>query len=130
MQNMARMRQSFVSIISADAEWREVQKYFPECKLKRSPYGQWFSYKYNNQSHFNDTVIFIHGGWGKVAASGSTQYVISQWEPRLIINLGTCGGFEGMINKGEIILVTKTIIYDIFEQMGNSEEHIKYYIAQ
>jgi adenosylhomocysteine nucleosidase len=127
---MARMKPSFVVLLSADAEWSEVRKYFPGCKIKHSPYGEWFSYKYNNISDVDETVIYIHGGWGKVAASGSTQYVICTWQPRLIINLGTCGGFEGKIKKGEIILVEKTIIYDIFEQMGDPDEHIKYYCTQ
>jgi adenosylhomocysteine nucleosidase len=72
----------------------------------------------------------MHGGWGKVAAAGSAQYVISRWQPKLVINLGTCGGFKGDIDKGEIILVEKTIIYDIYEQMGDPEEHIRQYLTE
>jgi adenosylhomocysteine nucleosidase len=45
----------------------------------------------------------------------------------LIINLGTCGGFEGRIERGTIILVEKTIVYDIIEQMSDSDEAIKHY---
>jgi len=127
---MARMNPSVVVIISADAEWLEVRKYFTGCKVNHSPYGEWFTHKYNNISNLDETVIFMHGGWGKVAASGSTQYVICQWRPRLIINMGTCGGFDGKINRGDIIFVNKTIIYDIFEQMGDPEDHINYYSAQ
>jgi nucleoside phosphorylase len=41
--------------------------------------------------------------------------------------LGTCGGIEGAVKQGEIILVTKTIIYDIFELMGDPVEHVKFY---
>jgi adenosylhomocysteine nucleosidase len=74
--------------------------------------------------------VFINGGWGKVAAAASTQYAINQWHPKMLINLGTCGGFKGEINQGEIILVEKTLIYDIFEQMGDPEEHIKYYVTE
>lgn len=48
----------------------------------------------------------------------------------MIINLGTCGGFEGEIDKEEIILVEKTIIYDIFEQMGDPTEHIKHFSTE
>jgi adenosylhomocysteine nucleosidase len=53
--------------------------------------------------------------------------VIDTWHLRLVINLGTCGGIEGEIARGEIILVDRTIIYDIYEQMGDFEEHVKYY---
>jgi adenosylhomocysteine nucleosidase len=52
-----------------------------------------------------DPVIFLHGGWGKVSAAASTQFAIYTWHPRIVINLGTCGGFEGEIARGEIILV-------------------------
>jgi adenosylhomocysteine nucleosidase len=72
-------------------------------------------------------LIFLHGGWGKVDAAGSTQYLIDHWTPDLLINLGTCGGFKGKVNRGEIILVDRTLIYDIYELMGDPEAHIAHY---
>jgi len=45
----------------------------------------------------------------------------------MIINLGTCGGFAGYVERGEIILIEKTIVYDIIEQMGDCDEHIAHY---
>lgn len=119
----------FVVIISADAEWQEVIRQFSGYELRFSPYGEWFEVTYMNIKELVKPVLFIHGGWGKVAAAGSAQYVIDTWHPDLIINLGTCGGFEGEINRGQIILVDKTIIYDIYEQMGDPEEHICHYMA-
>ena len=62
-----------------------------------------------------------------MASAGSTQYLINRYKPKLIVNLGTCGGFEGKIERGAIILVEKTIIYDIYEQMGDPDEHIRHY---
>jgi adenosylhomocysteine nucleosidase len=53
--------------------------------------------------------------------------VIDRWKPTLLVNLGTCGGFDGQIERGEIILVDKTIVYDIIEQMGDFDEHIAHY---
>ena len=47
------------------------------------------------------------------------QYVIDKYMPDLIVNLGTCGGFEGSVQQGEIILVEKTYVYDIVELMGD-----------
>ena len=75
-------------------------------------------------------VLFFHGGWGKIAAAASTQYVIDRWDPALLVNLGTCGGFEGEIEKGTIILVERTIVYDIIEQMGDYDEHIGHYTTE
>ena len=71
--------------------------------------------------------LFFQGGWGKIAASASTQYVIDRWAPLLIINLGTCGGFEGRIERGEILLVEKTLVYDLTEQMGDAQQAIDHY---
>jgi len=120
----------FVVLISADAEWRVIRNYFPKATIYPSPYGEWLNYSYEDITRLKQPVVFIHGGWGKVAASASTQYSISRWHPKMVINLGTCGGFEGDIDKGEIILVEKTIIYDIFEQMGDPEEHIKHFSTE
>jgi adenosylhomocysteine nucleosidase len=53
--------------------------------------------------------------------------VIDQFHPDVLINLGTCGGFEGRIEQGTIILVERTIIYDIVEQMTDGAEAIDHY---
>jgi adenosylhomocysteine nucleosidase len=66
-------------------------------------------------------------GWGKVAAAGATQYVIDNFHPEIIINLGTCGGFEGQGQRGDVILADRTVIYDIIEAMGDSKEAINDY---
>jgi adenosylhomocysteine nucleosidase len=71
--------------------------------------------------------LFFQGGWGKIAAAASTQYVIDRWRPELLVNLGTCGGFEGRIERGEILLVEKTVVYDISEQMGDAQQAIDHY---
>lgn len=117
----------YVVLISADAEWRATRNYYPQPEQLTSPYGEWFIQLIHEKGGFRKPVLFFHGGWGKVASAGATQYIISRWQPRLIINLGTCGGFKGSINRGEIILVDKTIIYDIYEQMGDPDLHIRHY---
>jgi adenosylhomocysteine nucleosidase len=53
--------------------------------------------------------------------------VIDRWHPPLIINIGTCGGIEGGIEREEIVLADKTLIYDIYEQMGDANEHLDFY---
>jgi adenosylhomocysteine nucleosidase len=118
---------NFVIIISADAEWKVVKEHYPRRKIYTSPYGEWFEYKHPTHIGLDQSVVFIHGGWGKVSAAGSAQYAITRWHPSMLVNIGTCGGFEGKINRGDIILVEKTIIYDIFEQMGDPDEHILHY---
>lgn len=72
----------------------------------------------------------MHGGWGKVAAAGSTQYAIDRWYPKRIVNLGSCGGFTGQVERGALILAEKTVIYDIIEQMSDPEAAIEHYSVQ
>lgn len=111
-----------VVLISADIEWQAVCSLFPHIELHGSPLGEWLE-----MPHHSRTVIFFHGGWGKISAAASTQYVIDRWKPKLILNLGTCGGFAGRIEKGTILLVERTIVYDILEQMGDFDAHIAHY---
>jgi adenosylhomocysteine nucleosidase len=118
-----------VVIISANIEWQAIRQLFPSILVEESPFGEFFRFPTNRSNHDNKVIVF-HGGWGKISAAASTQYVIDRWNPRLLINLGTCGGFEGEVNRGTIILVDRTIVYDIYEQMGDSEGHIAHYTTE
>lgn len=115
-----------VVLISANAEWKAVKKFYPKAEFHFSPYGEWFSQALSIQGKVEE-IIFFQGGWGKISAAASTQYAIDHWSPNLLVNLGTCGGLAGQILRGEIILVDRTIVYDIVEQMGDFDEHLKHY---
>jgi adenosylhomocysteine nucleosidase len=112
----------YAVLISANMEWKSVKKNYPNEKLQTSSWGEYF---FKDIAHQN--VLFFHEGWGKVAAAGATQYVIDQFKPEILINLGTCGGFEGEIERLDVVLADKTIIYDILEAMGDSKEAIADY---
>lgn len=120
-------------LVSADSEWQAVKEIFSHSEINRSPYGEWFGIaqqELGGRGSANPQtrdLLFFHGGWGKIAAAGSTQYVIDRWQPELLINLGTCGGFAGQVERGTTILVEKTIVYDILEQMGDFAAHIQHY---
>ena len=75
----------------------------------------------NNTHLIPDTshLTLYHSGWGKIASAAMMQYVIDHDAPDLIVNLGTCGGFEGVVKQGDVILVDKTFVYDIVELMGD-----------
>lgn len=112
-----------VILISANSEWKAVKALFSGADINSSPYGEWF----DQVDHGANQVSYFQGGWGKIAAAASTQYVIDRWKPDLLINLGTCGGFAGEIAQGAFILANETIVYDIIEQMGDFDEHIAHY---
>ncbi|NJN94224.1 MAG: 5'-methylthioadenosine/S-adenosylhomocysteine nucleosidase [Anaerolineales bacterium] len=112
------MHQPIVVIISANIEWEVLKTVLPHPPANSSPLGQWFEIDQKIGSTV-EPVLFFHGGWGKIAAAASAQYVLDRWSPRLLVNLGTCGGFEGEIEKGTIILAERTLVYDIIELMGD-----------
>ena len=118
-----------VVIISSNIEWDAIGRIFPDADLQVSPYGQWF------ETHLDikggqQSVIFFHGGWGKISAASSAQYAIDRWSPNLVVNLGTCGGFEGGVEKDTIVLVERTVVYDIVDQMLDAEEAIRDYTTE
>jgi adenosylhomocysteine nucleosidase len=113
---------NFAVLISANAEWRVVKPLFPKAELLTSPYGEYFFAEIGRER-----VLVFHEGWGKVAAAGSTQYVIDHFHPARLINLGTCGGVEGRIKRFDVVAVEKVVIYDIAEAMGDSKEAIAEY---
>lgn len=112
-----------VVLISAIAEWNAVRPLFPDAKIRRFPFGECFEIVLQDEH-----ISFFHSGWGKIASAGSMQYVIDKYSPDLIVNLGTCGGFEGVVQQGETILVEKTYVYDIVELMGDLDI-ISYYAS-
>jgi adenosylhomocysteine nucleosidase len=132
-----------VVLISANAEWQVVRSCFPAAVAESSPLGDWFVAEVRpapagwqpalqapastDWKVSGTPVRFFHGGWGKIAAAASTQYVIDRWQPELLINLGTCGGFAGAIERGTMVLAERTLVYDIIEQMGDADEALAHY---
>jgi adenosylhomocysteine nucleosidase len=106
-------------------EWKALKKVYPKENYQNSPWGEYFYKKIEDQN-----VLFFQEGWGKVSAAGATQYIIDKYNPEFLINIGTCGGFEGEIERYDVVLADKTIIYDIIEAMGDSKEAINDYTTQ
>lgn len=108
-----------VVLVSARAEWDALAPRLAGSPLHDSPYGPWLAHRLGAEE-----VVFFHGGYGKVAAAGSTQYAIDRWHPALLVNLGTAGGFGDGVAVGDVVLATRTVIYDIVERMGDPDEAI------
>jgi adenosylhomocysteine nucleosidase len=115
-----------VVLVSASTEWRAVRRLLSPSRLGASPYGEFFFRTYSVGSGY-EPVLFLYGGSGKIAAAGSTQYVIDRWQPKVLVNLGTCGGIAGRIRRHTVVLVQRTVVYDIVDQMGTPGAVIKRY---
>ncbi len=111
-----------IVLISANIEWQAIQSLFKDPDRQQVSLGECF---YTELDEIK--LIFFHGGWGKVSAAATAQFAIDHFKPDLLVNLGTCGGFEGRIATGAILLVERTVIYDIFEQMTDPEQAITHY---
>jgi adenosylhomocysteine nucleosidase len=118
-----------VVAISANAEWRVVRERLAPLPMQATPYGEWCAADLP-VGDATVPVAFVHGGWGKIAAAASTQYAIDRWHPALFVNLGTCGGFAGAIDRGAVVLVDRTIVYDIIEQMSDQPTAIAHYTTE
>ncbi len=117
---------NIVILVCSDSEWKVViETLAPQNPERSKIYGDWFIDE--NPSNKKHQVIWFHGGWGKIASAGSTQYAIDTWQPELIINIGTCGGFEGHTDIDEIVLVEETIVYDLIDRIGESGKSIRDY---
>lgn len=124
--SVSNVKSRFVALLSADAEWKVVRSVYPGAQVTMSPFGEWVkvAIQVDSQTH---NVAFIQGGWGKISAAASTQYAIDHFGPELLINIGTCGGFDQTLHVGDVILASKTVVYDIVEQMGDPDEAIQGY---
>ena len=101
-----------VVLVSANAEWAGAKPLFPNVAYEATPFGETADLRLGARN-----LTLFHSGWGKIASAASMQYVIDHYSPDLIVNLGTCGGFAGVAQRGDLILVDRTIVYDILELM-------------
>ena len=118
-----------VVVVSAKTEWSVLQEIMPGMELQSSPLGEWFEHEVTVNGE-SESVVFMHGGWGKIPAAASAQYAIDRWSPHLLVNIGTCGGFEGEIDRDAVVLVERTVVYDIHEQMGDPDEAIRHFSTE
>ena len=125
---MASWLKTVVVLISADAEWAAVKKLLSPSCLHRSPFGEFFLC--HSPSNYPQELIYFQGGWGKICAASSTQYVIDRFNPNILFNLDTCGGIEGRIERGKIVLAERTLVYDLVEMMQPGEDIQGFYTTE
>ena len=58
-------------------------------------------------------VVLVQSGIGKVAATIATTLLIEKFQPDLIINTGSAGGFDQELNIGDIVIAESLIQHDV-----------------
>jgi adenosylhomocysteine nucleosidase len=114
-------------IVSAPEEWAAVRQRFGVREAQPAPVGEWFLAAVEGEPRL---VCFFLGGWGKIAAAASAQYVLDRFRPELLVNLGTCGGIGVDVADGDVMLVEETVVYDILDSMGAPGEALAHYVTR
>lgn len=58
-------------------------------------------------------VVLLKSGIGKVNAAMGTTLLIDKFQPDLIINTGSAGGFHGELNVGDVVISSAVTHHDV-----------------
>lgn len=103
-------------VICAEEEWKQTKKYSTSDKFNI------FESRIDKE---NNNIIYFYSGCGKTNAASCTQFIISGYNPKGIINLGTCAGIKGKTKIGKIYIIKSAIIYDYVQLFGNDKNRNK-----
>lgn len=57
-------------------------------------------------------VVLLQSGIGKVAAAVGTTVLLNEYQPDLVINTGSAGGFDSTLNLGDVVISTEVRHHD------------------
>ncbi|MEI8596554.1 5'-methylthioadenosine/S-adenosylhomocysteine nucleosidase [Photobacterium sp. Hal280] len=57
-------------------------------------------------------VVLLQSGIGKVAAAVGTAILLEIFEPDLVVNTGSAGGFDSSLNVGDVVISTEVRYHD------------------
>ena len=96
--------------VAANREWRSIKAIFQGEKTEWEVSGRQMI-DLGAISGWRVRILF--GGVGKINSAASAQYAISELEPDLVAVIGTCGAVDPFICELDLILATRTLVYDI-----------------
>ena len=70
----------------------------------------------------NDDLVLIECSIGKVAAGFATHYVITNFNPEVIINIGVAGAVNQSFNPGDVFFVKKVFQHDVYVPGDNYQD--------
>ncbi|MCV5927500.1 5'-methylthioadenosine/S-adenosylhomocysteine nucleosidase, partial [Escherichia coli] len=61
----------------------------------------------------NDVEVdVLQSGIGKVAAAVGTTILLDEYQPDVVINTGSAGGFDSSLNLGDVVISTEVRHHD------------------
>ncbi len=57
-------------------------------------------------------VVLLQSGIGKVAAAVGTTILLDEYQPDVVINTGSAGGFDSSLNLGDVVISTEVRHHD------------------
>ncbi|WGW00836.1 5'-methylthioadenosine/S-adenosylhomocysteine nucleosidase [Vibrio sp. YMD68] len=57
-------------------------------------------------------VVLLQSGIGKVAAAIGTTILLDEYQPDVVINTGSAGGFDSTLNLGDVVISTEVRHHD------------------
>ncbi|CAM2974273.1 5'-methylthioadenosine/S-adenosylhomocysteine nucleosidase [Vibrio neptunius] len=57
-------------------------------------------------------VVLLQSGIGKVAAAIGTTMLLDEYQPDVVINTGSAGGFDSSLNLGDVVISTEVRHHD------------------
>ncbi|WP_439147744.1 5'-methylthioadenosine/S-adenosylhomocysteine nucleosidase, partial [Vibrio sp.] len=60
----------------------------------------------------NVDVVLLQSGIGKVAAAVGTSILLSEYQPDVVLNTGSAGGFDSTLNLGDVVISTEVRHHD------------------
>lgn len=96
------------TIGAMDEEIHAITSLLSHCKKYQHPF---FTY-YQGQLHHKNILVF-QSGLGKVNAALATAYIIEQYSPQYIINIGSAGGISAKLKIGDIVISSQTFYHDV-----------------
>jgi adenosylhomocysteine nucleosidase len=57
-------------------------------------------------------VVLLQSGIGKVAAAVGTTVLLDEYQPDVVINTGSAGGFDSTLNLGDVVISTEVRHHD------------------
>lgn len=58
-------------------------------------------------------VVLLKSGIGKVNAAVSTTLLMASFDPSVVINIGSAGGFDAQLNVGDVIISDAVVHHDV-----------------